>query len=309
MFATALFAAALLAQPGVLHGAPAQPAPDSTAEITVYGHIIRDAPTLVERFGRPTSGDRLARWREPVCVGVDGLDPQHDRWLAARIGDIAENVGAPVGPSGCTANIVVLVAQQDLALRQRIGQRAYRYLNAAARPVDKTQLAAFVRADGAPAHLFYATGTAVGATGVSLASGYSNTAQFGLNQSLGAPVVQGQASRLIPIAEPSLARVVLVLDGGRLEGKSLEQVAAYAALVTLAEVRIDPPLREPASIAALFTDASPDDLTVWDRAYLKGLYSSGSQINLSMQQSVLADRLTQVVRAIAKRPSAPLAGP
>ncbi len=54
--------------------------------------------------------------------------------------------------------------------------------------------------------------------------------------------------------------------------------------------------------------AAPGDLTVWDRAYLHALYSGGGQINLSMQQSVLADQMAQMVRGDAQAAGAPPPG-
>lgn len=303
MPAIALLAAALLASEP-----PATPVPPTPQEITVYGRIIHDAPHLVKRFGRPTTFDRLGRWRAPVCVKVDGLDPQHDRWVAARVGDIAESVGAPAETGPCTPNIIVLIFAPDAPVRAKIGKGAYSYLNATSKPVDRNQLDAFTRVDGAPAHLFYATGTASSATGATLTAGSSDTAQFSTGVG-GAPVVHGGASRLVPMTEPALARVFLVLDGARLKGKSLEQIAAYAAVVTLAEVRTDPPQTDPASITALFTDAPPPDLTLWDRAYLRALYAGNGQINLSMQQSVLADQLVKVVQAAAPPPAPVTAQP
>ncbi len=265
-------------------------------EITVYGRIERDAQGLVRRFGRPSSGERLARWRAPICFGVEGLSAEHNRWIDARMGDLAESIGARVDSDRCVPNIVVLISDKELELRQHIGRRAYRYLSVTSNPLDRDQLTLFTKDDGEPAHVFYSTATASAVTGISLSGGSSDTAAFDSGGPLGAPVVMGTASHLVPIVEPSLARAVLVLDAKRLVGKSLEQIAAYAALITLAQVRTNPPLRDPPSIAALFDATPPSDLTVWDKAYLRALYGEASQINLSMQQSQMADILSQIVR-------------
>lgn len=297
---------AAVLQAAAAPAASAAPPPAPEGEVTVYGKIIRDAPHLVKRFGHATSGDRLARWRQPVCAEVHGLDAKHDQWVAARMMDLADSLGARVDGRGCDPNIIVIVSRDDGAVRADLAKHAYDYMNFATnRPVDKNQLFAFTKADDLPAHLFYATGVATGDTGSTLRSGYADSTDVNFGQGQGPPVVRGGASRLIPMTEPSLTRVFLVLDGKRLVGKSLLQIAAYATLVTLAEVRTDPPLRDPESISALFTDTPPPDLTLWDRAYLQALYRGASQINLNMQQSVLADQMADVVRASEKAAAGP----
>ena len=281
-----------------------------TQEITVYGRIIHDAPRLVEQFGQPSDGERLARWRRPICVDVSGLEPQRAQWIAARIKDIAEAVGAPVEDGACVPNLIVVVAKDDVAMRGRLAARANAAFRGADRwPLDKVQLAAFEKTDGAPAHIFYSLGTAVSVTGAETMVGDAGTAQYDTGI-LGAPTVSGYASRLVPMTEPSLSRVFLVLDGRQLVGRSPQQIAAYAAVTALAQVRIAAPLHTPASITALFQDekdglAAPNDLTIWDHAYLTSLYATDSQINLSMQQSFLADQLAKVVRAEAKAAAPP----
>ena len=291
-------AAALL---GVVGAHAAEPPPQ---DITVYGRIIHDAPRLVEQFGQPSAGERLARWRTAICPYVTGLEPLRDQWIAARIKDVAEAVGAPVEDRDCRPNLLVIVAKDDKAVRARLAARADAALRTGRWPIDKVQLLAFARDDGAPAHIFYSTGVAVAVTGAEMTTGYEGAPSYdgGL---LGPPTVSGYASHLVPMTEPSMNRAFLVLDGRQLVGLSPQQIAAYVAVITLAQVRIAAPLHSPASITAVFQDekdglASPNDLTVWDHAYLKALYATDSQMNLTMQESYLADQLKRVVRADAQ---------
>jgi len=285
----------------------AAPAPTDT--ITVYGKVLRDAPHLVKRFGHATSADRLARWRAPICVVVRGLAADHTAWIASRIKDIARQAGAVVDPNACDPNLIVIVAADDVAVRAKVVKRAYDYLNVgSSKPIDQVQLSTFAKADGAPAHIFYTTGYASAVTGGALVAGYSESTQFGVNDPFGAPVVSGTASRLAPHTEPAFTRVLLVLDGRKVSGRSLQQIAAYAAMVTLAEIRIDEPLTEPATITSIFADADASrtpaaDLTLWDKAYLRALYGTASQSNLVMQQSFMADKLKRVVQSDHDAPS------
>ena len=290
---------------------PTDPAPTDpgltdtgpTDTVTVYGKVLRDAPHLVKRFGHATSGDRLARWRAPICVAVGGLATEHQTWIISRINDIARQAGAAVEPQPCDPNLIVIVAADDVALRAKVLKRSDEYLNVGSpKPIDKVQLSSFAKDDGAPAHIFYATGNVSAVTGGALVPGYSESTQFGVNDSFGAPVVNGTASRLGPMTEPGLTRVFLVLDGRQVSGRSLQQIAAYAAMVTLAEIRIDAPLTNPATITSMFADAKAgvtpaSDLTEWDKAYLRALYGTASQMNLAMQQSFMADKLKQVVQS------------
>jgi hypothetical protein len=84
-----------------------------------------------------------------------------------------------------------------------------------------------------------------------------------------------------------LSSVIVLIDASRATGVSYGQLAAYVAMVGLAEIKIDATASSAPSILQLFSDIAkpaPTGLTEWDEAFLKGLYQS----NHVDQQQILA---------------------
>ena len=76
---------------------------------------------------------------------------------------------------------------------------------------------------------------------------------------------------------------VAVVDVNLATGVSLEALADYIALVMLAPMRLPPDAPGVPSVLSLFDGSTrPTGLSVWDRAFLKGLYAM--QMNRSAQR-------------------------
>ncbi len=295
----------------------AEPPPPSgsataVAGVTVTAPALKRVPALVETFGRPYSGDRLSRWREPPGPYVNGFTPEQNSFIAARIIQISKAPKQLEPETACNPNIII-ASTNDLSLRRQIGEHARRLLSPHSRwPVDKVQLSAFIEDDGLPAHVFYessivsafAGGAPLdeGATAGSLAD------VSGALSAFGAPVATStQASRLTPIVDNAFSRVFVVLDGRQLDGLSSGQIAAYVSMITLAEVRLQATPRDVDTIVNLFADRKagrtpPEDLTFWDRAYLGALYNAPTQIDISFQRSVMEDRIAHAIDTLRLPP-------
>jgi hypothetical protein len=94
--------------------------------------------------------------------------------------------------------------------------------------------------------------------------------------------------------------VVLVIDAKRLVGLNGQQIGAYVALRSMADVN-DVDIATP-TMANMFSlqqlaKPVPDDLTFWDRAYLGALYKTESEPNLQLQQSAMAARIVHAVKS------------
>jgi hypothetical protein len=293
---------------------PSSPAP-AVAGVTVTAPSLKRVPDLVETFGQPYSGDRLSRWRGPVCPYVTGFSPDQNSFIAARIIQISKAAKQLDPQKACDPNIIVIASANDLTLRRQIGQHPQTLLSPQSRwPVDKNQLWAFIKDDGLPAHIFYAsseTSAFGGGTPIDEGNVTGSVADVsGALSAFNAPVVeQARASRLTPNVDDAFKRVVVVLDGRQLDDLTSGQIAAYVSMITLAEVRVDAPPRDVDSIVNLFADRKagrtpPDDLTFWDRAYLGALYNAPTQINISMQRSVMEDRIEHAIEVL-KLPQPP----
>ena len=75
----------------------------------------------------------------------------------------------------------------------------------------------------------------------------------------------------------SFARVLVIVDGTRLQGVSRGQLADYIAMVGFAEIKPDADLDDTPTILRLFDGglrATPEGLTEWDQAFLRSLNST-----------------------------------
>jgi hypothetical protein len=254
-----------------------------------------------------------------VCPYVTGLAPEQNSFIAARIIQIAKAAKQLEPEKRCDPNIIVIVARNDLTLRQQIGQHAQTLLSPLSRwPVDKLQLWAFIKDDGLPAHAFYASSTvSYFGGGTPLDEGNISGSLSDISGALtafGAPVVaHAPGSRLVPPVDDAFNRVVVVLDGRQLDGLTSGQIAAYVSMITLAEVRVEAAPRDVDTIVNLFAvrkagRTPPEDLTFWDRAYLGALYNASTQINIWMQRSVMEDRIEHAIDVL-KLPEPPADAP
>jgi hypothetical protein len=281
------------------------PAADALPTVIVRAPAPKRVHQLVEQFGVAFSDDRLSRWSRPVCPLVLGLERDH----AFCIDTIAKAAGVPVEPGKCEPNLVVVVSEHATALRQSIARRGRGLLNSGSRwPIDKVQLRAFAKDDDAPAHVFYLTGESATFGGNALELGGSSTladvnGAFS-NFLFGPPVVSGFGpSRLIPKVDDALQRVFVILDGERVVGLTLQQIAAYVSMVTLAEIKVDRPLPDVDTITSMFADKAAgktpqDDLSFWDRAYLGALYNAPSQTSLAAQRSIMSQRIAHSIEVL-----------
>jgi hypothetical protein len=299
---------------------PTPPAPTSTvADVTVTAPSRKRVPALVETFGRPYSGDRLSRWRNPVCPYVTGFAPEQNNFIAARIVQISKAAQDLAPPKTCEPNIIVVASSDDLALRRQIGQHPQTLLSPASRwPVDKLQLWAFIKDDGLAAHIFYASSIVApfgGGTPLDEGNVAGSLADIsGALNAFGAPVVaNAPASRLVASVDDAFNRIFVVLDGRQLDGLTSGQIAAYVSMITLAEVRVEAAPRDVDTIVNLFAARKagrtpPEDLTFWDRAYLGALYNASTQKDIYRQRSVMEDRIEHAIDVL-KLPEPPADAP
>lgn len=298
--ASGLAAAGAAAQPQ--SQAPAPPPSHVVEGVTVIAPLLHKAPEMVRSFAAPRPGRRLARWRAELCPYVRGLSRAHDAFIETRLAQIASAAGIPVTGKRCDANLLVLFTTDPDRLTSGLSRRRRLELDGYSRwPIDKLELASFIRADERPIRLFHVWDFAPNLSGgngspIDVASADTSGFSFS-NGVLGPPTIrQVLASRLTPATDAALVRVVAVVDSRRMVGFSPVQIAAYVAMSTLAEVNPEPPADGVPTIVTLPDDAkagrpSAPDLTFWDRAYLGALYKSPSQENANMQESLMATRI------------------
>ena len=232
----------------------------------------------------------LARWwtTERVCPGVVNLQRDVAQALADRISDPAVELGLEIGEPGCTANILIVGADDGAAMAtQMFGadrsafrtgvsgtSLTYRALN-----VFKTSDAA-VRWWQLTLPLDARTGTLTVRTPDSEAY----------------PVRQlDRASRLRTQDINVIYRNLVIIDVNRIGTVDVGQLGDYIAMVSLAQVDAEADLSAFDTVLNLFIDPTGvAGMTDWDRTYLRELYAADlSALRASHQVGTVAGAMAR----------------
>lgn len=245
---------------------------------------------------------QYARWADPICIRVVGLNDDVAARVAARVTAIAAEAAVPVGKPGFKPNLEVAFTT-DAATTTRIitrkQPRQIARLNAVQREILLT----------APLAVRWWHGFEVrdrdGQRAVPNGSAALMSAGSGGGPPLGSVLPVGPDtvmtdSRSSSLINSSIAvwatSAVVIVDVTLATGKSLDAVADYAALAALAPMKLPPPTPGVPSILALFTDGTADALSRWDRAFLAALYRIPMNRNGNRQRGDITARIAATMK-------------
>lgn len=285
--------------------APANQASSASASSSADGHRLdvvitaqrEELATRISAFvnqvtdfdlGDPGRG--LARWQEPVCPLVTGLPRKEGEYILARVSQIAQAAGAPLGDRWCRPNLFIVVSNHSQAVLQDLEKRHRSAVFGDAPPDIIDEFMATPR----PVKTWYDT-VARTPEGLPLL----NMSFPGISQQNRIVTPQGnvvtvpirpsnpyspggtnpwaQASRLTLNVVWAIYHAFVVVDPTQFKGVTLGQLADYVAMAGLAQVKTDARLGGAPTILTLF-DGAPQaasaGMTDWDRAFLKSFYST-----------------------------------
>lgn len=302
MIAAALAALALGAQ----EPAPAQAqAPIRLEDVVVDARRLEDAAEdYVDLVAAPARRRGLARWHEGVCVGVANLEPALAQQLADQVSDVARGLGLRAHEPPCHPSVLIVATVDGASFaRDFVAQRPILFrVGGTGMDRGPAALEAFMSEDRAVRwwHVSVPTDSETGLAVVRLPGHITGD---GTRIEDYAPVTAVNApSRLNTQYIDVLKRVFVIVDVDRLNGATMEQLGAYIAMVSMAQVDPDADTGAFDTILNLFHDpaAAPTGLSGWDEAYLAGLYDSGSEshrINQRSQVQAVADAIAAAYRA------------
>jgi hypothetical protein len=260
----------------------AQAPSDSPDQSITVGAILPEkaARDLAVDFVRATgvaSGETpAARWVAPICPEVLGLEDIGKRAAEAKIRRVAAAVGAEVAPEGCRRNIVVSFTSDGAGLARKVVDRESRRV---ANLSPRARSA--VLTGSAPIRWLYTAetrdrnGGAETTSGNAAQSGPATHAGSGAGSSIGGDMptlMHYESSVLSTLTNRVLTSAIVIVDTDEAMGRRLDTLAAYAALVALAEIR-NADAAPAGSILTLFeSSAPPRDLTAQDLGFLRALY-------------------------------------
>ncbi|HCB75926.1 MAG TPA: hypothetical protein DEP91_07090 [Sphingomonas bacterium] len=275
------------------------PSPQAPNDIVVNGKRLSDeqARRQAASYVRGTgvvSGERAAaRWIDPVCPRVLGIEAKLARHVEQRVRAAATAAGAPLAPEPCKPNALVSFVSNGADIARRIANRQPRQFSALTPP----ERAAMLGAD-MPVRWWYSTEVrgrdgdrllgmepvfvkGDGGTPGAVLPGNGDTDFLAL---YGNSIVSTMVVRAIRSA-------TVLVDVDKATGVRLDAAADYAAFVALAELR-PTSAPQPNSILDLFKgEAPPTRLTEWDEKFLRHLYRMPLDRRALRQRNALAAAL------------------
>ncbi|HEX3951555.1 MAG TPA: hypothetical protein VHW95_17000 [Steroidobacteraceae bacterium] len=257
---------------------------DSTTVVAPRDHaaVEREIGSFVNAIAVKPGDQSLARWQSqiPFCPLVAGLPNKDGEYILSRVSKIAAAAGAPLAPEHCKGNFFIVVTSDPEAMIKAWSKRDVRMFGdeadqggtkirefSASRPIRVWYNAQYYELDGTP-----------------------------LGNTEGRVDQSARATRLEVNSYRVLSSVVAIIDTRRMKGVSFGQVAAYVAMIGLAQIRPEANVAEAPSILNLFADTgkAPPSLTAWDESFLKAVY--GTRITDRQQ---LAEVKAAMVRDVA----------
>jgi len=271
--------------------------------VTIQGERMRQLRHRVDHFVTSAvfqpHDESLMRWNTPVCPLVQGLPRAFDDFVQSRILQIARAARAPVAGNDCaagTANLYVFASDHPDRLLKRLWARNPRMydtrngLGAAGRFVH-SQL---------PIRVWYnAESVCREATGRTANMEFRQAKSGGAGSTVddtSSGICPGAGTRLSYANSNSIRSVFIVVDMTRVTKITTRQLADYAAMTGLADVRLNADAGPvPPTILRLFQQPTPArGLSAWDRALLYSLYntSQSSVVQVSEMETAVMSRIT-----------------
>lgn len=296
-----------LSMPGVVAAQDADPSENNdivvTGKVATKEEARRIAIDFVRQTGVAAQQDSVARWIDRICPKVFGLDPAIAARVAKRIRASAELAGAQIAKEPCRSNLAVVFTDnavafmQDVAKRdpQRISQMSLgdrELLRQGETPVRWWYSFETRSKHGSRTHTGQVPGSGGDANGAEGGqAGATGGGSIIAGNDTSTTLSQYNSSIVSTQAVRALTGATVVVDVNRAQGRDLDAVAAYAAFVALAEIRLS--AKPEGSVLSLFaSDAPPAGLTDRDEAFLKAVYSLPLDRKIGQQRSRIVGQLT-----------------
>ena len=222
---------------------------------------------------------QLDRYHDPVCPLVVGLPNEARDVVESQIRDIARQVGANAAGARCTANLIVLIAGDGQTMFADIRRNRREWLNGLSHNEIET-----IAGQKGPVRAWSVTSVR-NEDGVMVTPSKDGSAPASLR-------VQS-ASIIKQPTRQQLDGSVIIIDRGALNGRTLGEIADYAAMRGLAMTRA-PSGSNVGTVLSTFENASaPRAMTGFDLGYLKSLYAGDGRDTGVQERSRMARAIAQ----------------
>lgn len=262
-------------RPATADAAPALP--KVTIEGTREKELLRKAEKFVHQTVVITDWDGpLLRWGAPICPLAAGLPKSTGEYILERISQAARDAVAPLDGRVCIPNLYVIATDDpELLLSKWWARNPLLFHTQHGLPPIKRFIHSRL-----PIRIWYNTrigcaqGESLTPTRSAAAMGSIGTMSVPGAMGAGPPLCMGAGSR-IPAVVDSISSAIVVIDLRQMKNITLEQMADYVALISLAQVHLQADHGSEPSILQLFGHTRPPQgMTTWDRGLLYALYNT-----------------------------------
>lgn len=246
--------------------------------VVVIGRRISERDEVQELVGRITRDVTLdkpiARYADPVCFAVAGLSTAQGVEVADRLAADALEAGVRLAGRVCTPNIFVVFVDDGHKEINQLWRRRPKIFGS----YSLSDIKGMMKKPG-PAHAVLTK---------SIRSRDGNPI---VEQTLNVPT---ESKIDLPI-RIDIDSSILIINRNALIGLTLRQVADYAAMTTLANIKYDGESIK-ISIISIFNKNKlglPSEMTSFDRGYLKAIYSGVGNVRGPI-------KIGQIARSISK---------
>ncbi len=272
---------------------------DPVEDVVVLGNRLDKAvAAFVEDVSAPVVGRGLARWNGRVCVGAVNLRGEPAQYLVDKVSDVILELGLEPGAPGCKPSILIIGASDGAAMADAIVKSRPSIFRPGGSGMSQSRRAL---------REFRTSTAAVRWWAVSVPTD-SQTGMPAVRIPGRGPAVISvdSVSRMRGRIRDDLRRVFVIVDVDQATDRTFDQLGAYVAMVTLAQVDPAADTADYPTILNLFDQAMPPPgLTDWDRAYLQAIYTGENRRILAFQQ---AEEMTATLQRAAPTATAQASG-
>ncbi|MFA5963072.1 MAG: hypothetical protein WC804_03545 [Sphingomonas sp.] len=265
-----------------------------TGERERVSREAKEVKQFVTAIAKPAQG-QFARFRKPICPVAIGMRADLADQIAARVRAVAADIGGDVAAPRCAPNLYIIISPDGRGFVRDVERK-------------RDSLLAGL-SDGERATLLATPGPVHAWAGTELLNEDGLPSQVSANQGAGGadafvdhPLMRVMSASIIfkPVRQ-EITTAVVVLDSAAVTGKSVTQIADYAAMRALG--RTKPPtgtlpyetiltLFEPGNLATVAA------MTPADRAFLSALYRSNGRYAAVVETGQIAHTMLKQGRAI-----------
>jgi hypothetical protein len=244
---------------------------------------------------KPPFDESLLRWEDAVCPMVVGMIRPAGEFVLRRLSELARESGVPLAKENCKhPNLFLIVAANPEAFLKLWWRHQPRMYNTGygiypvRRFIEKSR----------PIRVWYNVG-AINTSNEKISGLLAASVDAGLG-TVDYPIVRepssGGSYHLKFPVERNIGSAIVVIDPAQVAQLNIGQFSDYIAMVSFAEINQDANLSANSTILNLFATLNatvPLEITRWDKALLRALYTSdhGARVQTSQMETRAIDFL------------------